>query len=316
MNAIEEIITNNGRRVLSGIKTTRLHIGHLCSIVRLADIHKDNPNLFIMIGDYHRYSSCYDSVQIESESVLLHNVFANIGVKPYIQSRFNEIYGSCFFKFVHFMKCNNLDKLLGINYHNSTDNNCAKYIYPALMLLDILLIQPCTVVVAKDQIHNVRFCKSNIERLNSMFDLNIDVDFKLLDVNILGFYSGKQGKMSTSVGEGIIYVDDTLNTIKRVIAAAETADNMCTNIEEFNNMSVNVRNLYNVYNIVSGESVESIVHKYANRTYSELKEDLSELVYKYVSRFNELRTRAHNVSYDKEVLSIMKQNKKDLSLLI
>ena len=316
MNKIEEIVIPKGRRVLSGIKTTRLHLGHMFSIVRLADVHKAHGDLLIMIGDYHRYSSSYDTEKINEESQGLYNVFANLGVKPYIQSVFDEMYGSCFFKFAHFIQCNHLDKLLGINYSNSTENNCAKYIYPALMLLDILLVQPCTVIVAQDQIHNVRFCKSNIEKLNNAFNINIDVDFQLLDINILGFHSDHTGKMSTSVNAGIVYVDDTLETVRSVIAHAATADHMCQTMEEFNSMNANVRNLYNVYQLVSDLTVEQIVVKYADKGYEELKADLSALVHKYISRFNALRQKQASVSYDSEILALMKQNKKVLSTLL
>jgi tryptophanyl-tRNA synthetase len=178
------------------------------------------------------------------------------------------------------IKLNDLTKVFNINYNNNTDNNFAKLSYPVLMCLDIIMMQPCHVVVSIDQIHNVRFIQAVIHQLNQLNSkLQIKVEFKILDLKIMDF-SGKN-KMSTSINsKNTLYVDLTEKQIHEIVGKSITQNNMPQCIEECND---SVLNLYSIYRNIAHITMQETVDKFKQSNFTKFK---TELAIKIVNLYN------------------------------
>lgn len=252
---------------LFGIKPTRIHIGHIFSMFKNIDKHKDIAKI-LLIGDYHKFSSEINDNKITElvENIKRFSVvyFSNY----YIQSHYNDIYMSVLMKFFYFSNIKDINKIFLINYNNMKQNTVS-FIYPILMAVDIYLCSPCVVTISCDQKHNIRAIKKILNTIETHYKLNIDVQFDILNIKILDLYS--PFKMSTSSNKGIIYFDDSKEEIINKIMKSKTQSLNSLNI---NDLGLNTKNLYMIYSYLTEYPLQDIVTKYASEGFYNFKNDL------------------------------------------
>ena len=258
---------------LIGIKPTYIHLGHLLSVFQYA---RNNKDAFFLIADYHKFSSAKNYKEVDIVKNYLCNFMIQNNFKFICQSDFPEVYGNLFFYFSSKSNINALNKIFKINYY-SNENNLMKFIYPVLMLIDILLFQPCIVITSADQIHNTRYIKEQIKKLCTN---KCKISFKNLDIKIKSITG--EDKMSTSNNSNKIFVQDNYEQIFSVIKKTPSSANLPDN---YNNLNDCIKNLLSILGIIKNINPENLFDEKKFTSYLELKKYVADEIFNYIQSY-------------------------------
>ena len=157
--------------------------------------------------------------------------------------------------------------------------NAALFTYPVLMAADILLYQTDFVPVGEDQRQHLELARDLAIRFNSKYSDTFKVPDNLIRKETGKIYSlkdpsVKMSKSSEDENSYILMLDDP-KTIERKIKRAVTDSdaNFC-----YSDDQPGLKNLINIYQAFSNESVEDIVKQYEGESYGPFKNDLAELI--------------------------------------
>lgn len=262
-------------RLIFGIKPTRIHLGHILSVFDFIKKEKykkfniDKSNIYCLIGDIHKLSSMEDVSSFEEEVKYISNISQTLGIGFYRQSQITKEYFILYHILSYFCNINRLTKVFNINYLNNTNNNFAKFSYPLLMCTDIISMQPCIVLVSKDQIHNIRFIKHIIDKINNIYNLNISVKFEIIDVKISNLHNNN--KMSTRENKGAIYLSLEDEEIYKLVMKAKTQNNVP---DKYENIEKSTENIYNIYAILKDLEIQQVINMFKKHNFIFFKECL------------------------------------------
>ena len=157
--------------------------------------------------------------------------------------------------------------------------NAGLFTYPILMAADILLYQANLVPVGADQKQHLELARNLAQRFNNKYSETFTVPEP---------YIGKKGSRIMSLQEpdkkmsksdknlnSIIGLLDDSSTIKKKINMSVTDSG--SEIKS-SNQKPGIKNLLNIYSILSNDTIENLENRYVGKMYSEFKEDLSEIV--------------------------------------
>jgi tryptophanyl-tRNA synthetase len=158
------------------------------------------------------------------------------------------------------------------------------YSYPVLMAADILLYDATHVPVGDDQKQHLELCRDIAQKFNN--DFSVDDFFKipepLIQKEFSRIMSLKNGlkKMSKSELSDLsrINLTDTKDEIINKIKKAKTDPlPLPSNIKELEKRP-EARNLIGIYSSLSGLTQEETIKKFAEKNFSEFKDNLSQLI--------------------------------------
>lgn len=299
---------NKKQVILAGVKPTRVHLGHLISVVDILRTQYMDQDKIVLIGDYHRMF--YEKTYAQQEIDQLIRILNNIKCHTFMQSHYAAMFANLLFRLARTCKLSSLNKVFNINFANETENTLGKLLYPFLMTIDIMLCAPCKVVVSQDQIHNVRFAKKLIAEICAEKNIKIEVEFDVLDLKILSIVD--DGKMSTSsVKSGALFMDMTQQEVSDVVLRAKTQTVYVTNRDE---MSASTLNLFFILSKISDDSIETIAAKFT--TFEELKQYAAKTIYAYLNKHYITSTDSTlGVSYKDDFITERFQSNYDLLMV-
>ena len=183
--------------------------------------------------------------------------------------------------------------------------NAALFTYPVLMAADILLYQTDFVPVGEDQRQHLELARDLAIRFNSKYSDTFKVPDNLIRKETGKIYSlkdpsVKMSKSSEDENSYILMLDDP-KTIERKIKRAVTDSdaNFC-----YSDDQPGLKNLINIYQAFSNESVEDIVKQYEGESYGSFKNDLAELIIESLRPIQEEYNRLINdKAYLEEVMA-------------
>lgn len=153
------------------------------------------------------------------------------------------------------------------------------FVYPTLMVADILLYQADLVPVGEDQRQHLELTRDLAARFNNRFSET----FKVPDAYIspegakimsLQEPQSKMSKSDNNVNAYILLMDDP-DTIRRKFKRAVTDS---IGVVSYNDEQLGVKNLINIYSKISGKTSEDIVLEYEGKGYAGFKDDVAEVV--------------------------------------
>lgn len=176
--------------------------------------------------------------------------------------------------------------------------------YPVLMAADILLYDTAVVPVGEDQKQHVELTRDLAQRFNSRFGEIFVIPEPVIQkesARIMGLDDPTK-KMSKSAASEYNYIalTDDADTVRRKIKKAVT-DSGSEVI--YSDDKPALKNLINIYTLLSGKSTDDIRATYVGKGYGDFKSDLAEVVVDFLTPFQE---RLAALS-DDEVLMILKQ---------
>lgn len=298
------------KRILSGIQpTSGLTLGnYLGSIKQFIELQNDYE-MYIFVADLHALTTNKSSPKelYENSKNLIKSYIAcglNINkVNLFLQSSISE-----HTELSYLLMCNTtLGELNRMTQFKDKSQKFSKeengtfklptglLIYPTLMAADILLYSPDFVPVGSDQKQHLELTRNIAERFNNKFNKKI---FKIPEPLISKSGSKIMDLMNSSIKmskssinhKGVIFLNDPIDiSIKKIISAkTDSLNKINYNYET----QPEIANLINIYTNLSDLTIDEIVEKYKSQTYKIFKEDLANLLRKfledYQNKFNQI----------------------------
>lgn len=161
--------------------------------------------------------------------------------------------------------------------------NIALLSYPILMAADILLYDTNLVPVGADQTQHLEFARLIANRFNQVFGETfvIPEQYTLeISARIMGLDDPTK-KMSKSAESPYNYIAlaDSPDIIRKKFAKAVTDSGKEI---KYSQDKPAIMNLMNIYQALTGDSIQKIEKKYKGKGYSDFKRDLGEIVVEYL----------------------------------
>lgn len=174
--------------------------------------------------------------------------------------------------------------------------------YPVLMAADILLYDTDVVPVGKDQLQHIELTRTLAQRFNKKFGDTFVVPEGSLskEGNLIMGLDDPSKKMSKSAPSeyNFIALSDTQDQVRKKIMKAVTDSGSEIAYED---AKPALKNLINIYSLLSNETPESIVKQFAGKGYGEFKKSLVDVIVHFLTPFQE---RMANIS-DEDALAVL-----------
>jgi tryptophanyl-tRNA synthetase len=190
-----------------------------------------------------------------------------------------------------------------LNDQNRERTSVGLFDYPVLMAADILLYDTVVVPVGEDQKQHVELTRDLAMRFNSRFGDTFVVPEPLIEregARIMGLDdpTKKMSKSAASEYNSIALSDDA-DTIRRKVKKAVT-DSGSEIV--YRDDKPALKNLINIYTLLSGKSVDEVEALYQGKGYGDFKADLAEVIVGFLGPFQE----RINALSDEEVLAVLR----------
>ena len=283
-----------GKKIFSGVQPTgNLHLGnYLGAIKNFVDLNNDSENKCIFcVVDLHAITVKQDPKELKSNIRETVATFIASGIDSKKSIIFNQSSVPAHAEGAWILSCiarmGWLNRMTQFKEKAGKDKEKASlglYSYPVLMAADILLYDATHVPVGDDQKQHLELCRDIAQKFNN--DFSVDDFFKipepLIQKEFSRIMSLKNGlkKMSKSELSDLsrINLTDTKDEIINKIKKAKTDPlPLPSNIIELEKRP-EARNLIGIYSSLSGSTQEESIKKFAEKNFSEFKENLSQLI--------------------------------------
>lgn len=273
--------------ILSGLRPTGLlHIGnYFGALLPLVKLQDQVDDFYIMIADIHALTTLENSKNLKQNSLDLAMTFLAAGIDPnkskiFIQSQIPEHSELAnFFSMVTPIPILELNPTYKeMREEHPQNNNLGLLAYPVLQAADILVYKATHVPVGKDQAPHIEITREIARKFNNRFG-NVFPEPKTVLQKESKIFSlqDPSKKMSKSHGENsYIGLLDSPDKIREKIKTAVTDSGKEVIFDEKNKPAIS--NLLTIYNLFSEESIKDIEEKYKEKSYSEFKKDLAEVI--------------------------------------
>jgi len=155
------------------------------------------------------------------------------------------------------------------------------FVYPTLMVGDILLYNTSIVPVGKDQQQHVELTRDLAERFNKKYGYTFnmpDVYIAPVANKVLNLQNPleKMNKSDNGNNKGTIFLMDDLNVARKKIISAVTDNYNKVHFDEENQPGIS--NLMSILSKITGENFISIEKRYEGKGYGEFKKEIANVV--------------------------------------
>jgi tryptophanyl-tRNA synthetase len=176
--------------------------------------------------------------------------------------------------------------------------------YPVLMAADILLYDTAVVPVGDDQVQHIELTRTLARRFNDRFGETFRIpEARIMKegARIMGLDdpTKKMSKSATSVYNAIALSDDAETVRKKIKKAVTDSGSEIVYADD----KPALRNLINIYTLLSDIPIPEIEAKYRGRGYGDFKADLADVVVNFLMPFQQ---RMNGYS-DEETLRILRE---------
>lgn len=284
-------------KILSGIQPTgTLHIGnYLGAIKQWVELQKKNNCIFVIV-DLHSLTIPYNLKEMQKNILSAAMDYLSAGINPkkciiFVQSHIKE-HAELAWLLETITPIGELERMTQFKdkaKQHKENINAGLFAYPVLMAADILLYKTDIVPVGEDQVQHVELARTIARKFNAKFGkifIEPKAQLSKLGAKIMSLADPIQ-KMSKSIPQGCININDSAETIKKKIKTAITDSGKEVKFDEKNKPAIS--NLLTIYHLFSNKSIVDIEKKYQGKGYAEFKKDLAEVVIKGLKPIQESR---------------------------
>ncbi|MBP9728388.1 MAG: tryptophan--tRNA ligase [Candidatus Moranbacteria bacterium] len=300
------------KRLFSGIQPSgNLHLGnYLGAIKQWVDMQNEHEAIFCIV-DLHAITVPQDSVELRKKTLEIAKIYLASGVDPKKATLFIQSHVPAHTELGWIL--NTIARIAELERMTQFKDKAQKggagesgvglFTYPVLMAADILLYDTNVVPVGKDQMQHIELARDLAERFNKKFGETFVIPEGKLSKEgqlIMGLDdpSKKMSKSASSEYNYIALTDDA-DTVRRKIKKAVT-DSGSEIV--YRDDKPALKNLINIYTLLSGKTSQDIEALYVGRGYGDFKTDLAEVIVNFLTPFQE---RLASIS-DEQVLEILK----------
>lgn len=280
--------------LVSGIQPTgRLHIGNYLGMLKNA-VELQNSgkyNCYYFIADLHSLTEAYDPNEKAKQILELAADFIAAGLDPKKSVIFQQsqipAHAELSWILNTITPMGELQRMTQFKEKSESqrqNENAGLFDYPVLMAADILLYETKFVPVGDDQDQHLELARMLARKFNAKFGRTfVEPQGLHTPTPRVMSLSDPTKKMSKSQPGGCLFIDDSLEEIKRKIARATTDSG--SEIKHDEKKKPGISNLLEIYSSLSGKIVPQVEKKFAGKNYSAFKADLANLTANYFADF-------------------------------
>ena len=302
------------KRMLSGIKPTgRLHLGNYIGAISQFKQYQDEYEMFIFIANEHALTVPIEAKELRKNTKDLIALYLACGLDPEKMTLFLQSDVPAHVQLGWIMTClSYMGELQRMTQYKDktakgeTGITAGLFTYPPLMAADILLYDPDYVPVGQDQKQHVELTRTLAERFNHRYSDTFKVPEPLTSKVGQKIYSPQEPEKKMSKSEkdskGTIDLLDDPALARKKIMSAKTDSVGIIQYDPINQPGL--ANLLTIQSVLSNEPIESIVKRYEGKGYGELKKEIGQTVYDFLS---DLQAKYKEIIASNQVEEVLKQ---------
>ena len=281
------------KRMLSGIKPTgRLHLGNYIGAISQFKKYQEEYEMFIFIANEHAITVPIEAKDLRKNTKDLIALYLASGLDPEKVTIFLQSDVPAHAQLGWVMTCmaymGELQRMT--QYKDKTAKGesgvtAGLFTYPPLMAADILLYDADFVPVGVDQKQHVELTRNLAERFNHRYSDTFTIPQPLTSTVGQKIYSlqdpeKKMSKLATDPKGTIDLLDDPAAARKKLMSAKTDSLGVIRFDPE---NQPGLANLLTIQSVLSGEPVESIVQRYEGKGYGDLKKEIGQTVFDFLT---------------------------------
>lgn len=293
--------------MLTGVRPSgNLTLGNFLGAIKNFVDRQDEFTSYIFLADLHAITSPKDPKVLKDSVYNAVAMYLACGVDPVKTVIFKQSdvleHGTLGFIMTFQTKMGELSRMTQFKYKSQNSKKAGVdtglFVYPTLMVADILLYNTSIVPVGKDQQQHVELTRDLAERFDSRYGETFvmpDVYIAPVANKVLNLQNPqeKMNKSDDGNNKGTIFLMDDIETAKRKIMSAITDSFNKVHFDEENQPGIS--NLMSILSKITGESFESIENRYVGLGYGVFKKEVAEVVGDLLStiqtRYNKFNNR-------------------------
>lgn len=291
-------------RVLSGIQPTAdsYHLGNYLGALKQWIDLQDGYDAFYFIPDLHAITVEQNPEELRNRTIAGAAQLIALGIDPDKSTLFVQSHVPAHTELTWVFQCltgfgeaSRMTQFKDKSAKQGSDRtSVGLFTYPILMAADILLYLPDYVPVGEDQRQHLELTRNLAERFNNKYGDIFKVPEPFIPEGAAKIYDLQEptSKMSKSGAnpKGLVNLLDAPKTSAKRIKSAVTDDLGSVAFDRENQPGVS--NLLVIQSALTGESIDSLVEKYAGQGYGHLKVDTADALQEFTTplkaRFDEL----------------------------
>ena len=302
------------KRVLSAVKPTgRMTLGNYIGAIRQFVQLQDEYEMFIFIANEHAITIPIEAKELRQNTKDLIALYLAAGLDPAKATIFLQTDVPAHAQLGWVMTCMSyMGELQRMTQYKSKTANgetgitAGLFTYPCLMAADILLYDAEYVPVGIDQKQHVELTRNLAERFNHRYSDTFVLPEPLMNEVGQKIYSLQDPtkKMSKSEGNGkgtIELLDDPAAARKKIMSAVTDSLGI---IQYDPENQPGLANLLTIQSCLTNEPIDSIVNRYQGKGYGELKKEIGQTVYYFLT---DLQTKYKEIMASGQIDDILAQ---------
>ena len=279
--------------MLSGIKPTgRLTLGNYIGAIRQFVQYQDEYDMYIFIANLHAITVAQDPAELKKNTKDLIALYLACGLDPkkvtlFLQSdvRQHAELGWIMTCHTYMGELQRMTQYKDKTAKGETGITAGLFTYPCQMAADILMYDADYVPVGVDQKQHVELARNLAERFNNRYGDVFRVPQPLTPKVGAKIYSLQNPTKKMSKSEenpkGTIDLLDDPAAARNKIKSAVTDSLGVIRYDPENQPGIS--NLLMIHSSLSNEPIESIVQRFENKGYGELKKEVGDIVFDFLS---------------------------------
>ena len=306
--------------MLSGIKPTgRLTLGNYIGAIRQFVQYQDEYEMYIFIANLHAITVAEDPVDLKRNTKDLIALYLACGLDPnkvtlFLQSDVHQHaeLGWILTCHTYMGELQRMTQYKDKTAKGETGITAGLFTYPCLMAADILMYDADYVPVGVDQKQHVELARDLAERFNNRYGETFRIPQPLTSKVGAKIYSlqnptKKMSKSETNPKGTIDLLDDPAQARNKIKSAVTDSIGI---IQYDPQQQPGVSNLLTILSSLNGESIPSIVERYQGKGYGELKKEVGDVVYQFLS---DLQDRYRAIMASGQIDAILKEGNEKAS---
>ncbi|WP_408929250.1 tryptophan--tRNA ligase [Corynebacterium marquesiae] len=286
-------------RVLSGIQPTAdsYHLGNYLGALKQWIDLQDGYDAFYFIPDLHAITVEQNPEELRNRTIAGAAQLIALGIDPEKSTLFVQSHVPAHAELTWVLQCltgfgeaSRMTQFKDKSAKQGSDRtSVGLFTYPMLMAADILLYSPDYVPVGEDQRQHLELTRNLAERFNNKYGETFKVPEPFIPEGAAKIYDLQEptSKMSKSGAnpKGLVNLLDAPKTSAKRIKSAVTDDLGSVAFDRENQPGVS--NLLVIQSALTGESIDSLVEKYAGQGYGHLKVDTADALQEFTTPLKE-----------------------------
>ena len=278
------------KTMLTGVRPSgNLTLGNYLGAIKNFVDRQETYNSYIFIADLHAITSYIDPNKLKKSVYDCVAMYLACGVDPALTPVFKQSevleHGTLGFIMTFQTKMGELERMTQFKAKAVSQQkqgvDTGLFVYPTLMVADILLYDTAIVPVGKDQQQHVELTRDLAERFNKRYGQTFvmpDVYVAPVGNKITNLQNPleKMNKSDSGDNKGTIFLLDDIEVAKKKIMSAQTDSFAKVHFDEENQPGIS--NLMSILSKITGEDFESIEKRYQGKGYGEFKREVADVV--------------------------------------